>query len=419
MAYTTIPAHGESDGWNFIASPLTANTDPTTVENMIISTEYDLYRFNQSANMEWQNYKAHTDDFVLENGQGYLYANAEDVNIIFKGDFNEDETKEISLVYDANADFAGWNLVGNPFPVSAYADRSYYVMNEDGTAIEPVPVSMETAILVCTGVMVKADNQGETVVFSKDAPESVSNQGNLQITVARDNLRGNAMQDKVIVSFNEGDRLEKFVFNEGNARISIPQGGKEFAIACAEKSGELPLNFEATKNGQYTLSINSNAVELEYLHLIDNMTGADVDLLTPPAFGHPLCEGEAQSGAKLGETTAAGRFPPLRGGQGESKQASYTFTAQTTDYASRFKLVFSVSGNADGDDAPFAFISNGNIIIIGADAHAMLQIVDVTGRVLVCTNAASHISTSGMAKGVYVLRLIEGDKVRTQKIVVR
>lgn len=48
----------------------------------------------------------------------------------------------------------------------------------------------------------------------------------------------------------------------------------------------------------------------------------------------------------------------------------------------------------------------------------MLQIVDVTGRVLVCRDAACHVSTNGMAKGVYVLRLIEGEKVRTQKIVI-
>jgi hypothetical protein len=134
--------------------------------------------------------------------------------------------------------------------------------------------------------------------------------------------------------------------------------------------------------------VNTNNLEFNYLHLIDNLTGADVDLLA------------------------------LRQAQGPM---TYTFEAKTTDYASRFRLVFSVCGDADGDDVPFAFINNGNIIIIGAEADAVLQVVDVLGRVLVCRDAsnASAISTSGMAPGVYVLRLIEGEKERTQKIVVK
>ena len=402
LAYTNVSGYGESNGWNFIASPLTANTAPVAIDNMITEMEYDLYCFNQSANKEWQNYKAHTNEFSIVNGQGYLYDNAEDVNIIFKGDFNEDETKEIGLVYDANASFAGWNLVGNPFPVSAYADRSYYVMNEDGTAIEPVPVSMETAIPVCTGVMVKADNQGETVIFSKDAPESVFNQGVLQIVLSQldsepvEGSKGGVSTssttalDKAIVSFNEGDKLGKFVFNKDNAKLYIPQGNEKYAIAYAEKQGEMPLNFEATENGEYTICIKAENAEFDYLHLIDNLTGADIDLL-------PLC----------------------KGGEEDFHPATYTFTAKTTDYASRFRLVFSVSGDADGDnDAPFAFISNGSIIVSDANADATLQIVDMTGHIIVSANVARNISTNGMAPGVYVLRLIKGDEVKTQRIVV-
>jgi hypothetical protein len=305
MACTTIPGYGEGEGnYRFIASPLAENIAPIEIGEMIPTAgTYDLYRFDQTEYAEWQNYKAN--NFTLTNGQGYLYANAEDVNLIFKGVFNEEETKEITLAYDANATFAGWNLVGNPFPLSAYANRSYYVMNEDGTSIEPVSISSETVIALCTGVMVKAETTGESVTFSKTAPSGQNNQGVLQIAVAQANTRGNAVEDKAIVSFNSGDRLEKFVFNEDNATLSIPQGGKDFAIANAEKMGEMPLNFKAAKNGEYTITVNPEAVEMDYLHLIDNMTGVDIDLLASP---------------------------------------SYSFNAKTTDHASRFRLVFSVLG---------------------------------------------------------------------------
>ena len=394
MAYTTISGYGEGEGnYCFIASPLVENTDPTTVDNMITETAYDLYRFDQSENAEWQNYKypENTPNFFLANGQGYLYANAEDVNVIFKGEFNEDDTKEEGLAYDANAEFAGWNLVGNPFPVNAYANKSYYTMNEEGTAVEPNMVSSATAIPACTGVMVMAEAEDETVVFSTEAPEAATNQGCLRIAVAQANKRGTSTGsvtalDKAIVSFNAGDRLEKFVFNKENAVISIPQGGKELAIACSDKQGEIPLNFKATKNGEYTITIYPEAVKLDYLHLIDNLTGADVDLLA------------------ASPSTGSG--------------AGYTFEAKTSDYASRFRLVFS-SSEMDGPSTgsgTFAFINNGNIIING---EGTLQIVDVTGRILICKDALNaSLTTEEMVPGVYVLRLINGNNVKTQKIVI-
>ena len=362
---------------------------------MITEADYDLYQFNQSAtDGEWQNYKAN--NFNLLNGQGYLYANENDVNIIFKGDFNENDTKEIALAYDANAEFSGWNLVGNPFPVNSYANRSYYVMNEAGTAIEPVAVSMETAIPACTGVMVKADNTGETITFSKTAPEILSqNNGVLQIAVAEagtsalrqaqgPQVLGSSPLDKAIVSFNAGDRLEKFVFNEDNAQLYIPSGKNNYAIACAEKTGEMPLNFKATKNGVYTITVNAETAEMEYLHLIDNITGNDVDLLIEPC---------------------------------------YTFETKTTDYASRFKLVF----NANVEDGPstgsgtFAFInSSGNLTIYGIEGEATLQILDVLGHVLSSEQfSGSYEKKLNVAPGVYMLRLINGDDVKVQKIVVR
>jgi hypothetical protein len=82
--------------------------------------------------------------------------------------------------------------------------------------------------------------------------------------------------------------------------------------------------------------------------------------------------------------------------------------------------VFSVGGDEDDDNAPFAFVSNGNIVIIGAEAGSTLQIVDVTGRILVSRrgDAINRVSTNGMASGVYVLRLISGEDVKTQKIVI-
>ena len=109
--------------------------------------------------------------------------------------------------------------------------------------------------------------------------------------------------------------------------------------------------------------------------------------------------------------TPAGNSPSERGLGGV-----YTFTAKTTDYESRFKLVFAV-GSSTGSDT-FAFISNGNIIVNG---EGTLQIFDAMGRQLFSKELStfnSQLSTLNYTPGVYVLRLINGDDVRTQKIVV-
>ena len=308
--------------------------------------------------------------------------------------------QEVGLTYDGTAQFAGWNLVGNPFPYSATVSRSYYVMNEDGTAIEPTPLSSGSTIAACTGIMVKAVGANESVTFSKATRQVLEEKGLMHIALSQVverplNLSEGGVSsgsttariDKAIVSFNAGDALEKFVFNEKNAQISIPQGGKDHAIATVGRDAKfcvstMPLNFKASKNGTYTISVSLDNVDLDYLHLIDNLTGSDTDLLVSP---------------------------------------NYTFTAKTTDYASRFRLVF--SGQADGpsaDEQPFAYISNGNIVINEADAlGASLQVVDMTGRIVLSTGGHTRcVPTTGIPSGVYVLRLVNGDEVKTQKIVI-
>ena len=119
---------------------------------------------------------------------------------------------------------------------------------------------------------------------------------------------------------------------------------------------------------------------MSYLHLIDNLTGTDVNLLVEP---------------------------------------SYTFTARFDDYASRFKLVYSARKSIEeiGEDEVFAFIHDGEIIV---ESDGIVQVIDMLGRVLLTHVDNTHtVSTAGFVPGVYVLRLINGNSVRTQRIVVR
>lgn len=332
-----VSGYGESEGgWKLIASPVVGSIEATTVDNIFSATDYDLYYYDQGEVSEWRNYKS--EPFELENGQGYLYATKEGQTLVFRGTHNVADTYEVTLAYtedNPNPSKRGWNLIGNPFTVPAYVDRSYYTMNEDGSAIEPNAASSATAIPACNGVMVKAEAPNETVIFSKATRWNAPNQGGLQITVTQvdknDSSAGSTIVDKAIISFNPGDQLGKFDFNS-NAVVYLPQGGKDYAIvsvggdaARLVSTTEIPVNFKATENGQYTISVNPEGVEMSYLHLIDNLTGADIDLL--------------------------GEFPLSKEDQGDStpQPVTYTFTAKPTDQASRFRLVFSFCGDTGID----------------------------------------------------------------------
>lgn len=360
-----IAAYSGNGGYYLIASPI-GESDPAGVENML-ANDFDLYYFDQSQDLEWINYEAGA--FNLVAGKGYLYANSEDVTLKFTG-APYSGNGEVALVKDDNANLSGWNLVGNPFAQTAYVTKAFYTMNGDGSE---VIAGTGNSVEPMEGIFVIAETDGEVMTFSTEAPQSKD--AALVMNVSRN--RGNAI-DRAIVRFGEESILPKFTLNRNSTKLYIPQSDKDYAVVSANSDmGEMPVNFKTAENGTYTLNFNAKEVSFSYLHLIDNLTGADVNLLDNP---------------------------------------SYTFQAKSTDYASRFKLVFVTGSNSNNDN--FAFFSNGSFVI-NNEGEATLQIVDVMGRIIKSEtiNGCANVSLNA-APGVYVFNLVNGNNIRTQKIVV-
>ena len=221
-------------------------------------------------------------------------------------------------------------------------------------------------------VFVYAENHEETLIFSTENNNEMA--AGLVLNVSQG--RGNVI-DRAIIRFGESRQLPKFQLNRNHTKLYISQNGKDFAVVSSEDMGTLPVNFKAEANGSYTISLNTDEVRFSYLHLIDNMTGNDIDLLKTP---------------------------------------NYSFEAKTTDYESRFKLVF-VCGDTN-DDNDFAFYSNGSFVISN-EGHAKLQVIDITGRIIKreSINGCASISVNA-APGIYLFRLINGNDVKVQKIMV-
>ncbi|MBR2771788.1 MAG: hypothetical protein IKD78_07215, partial [Bacteroidales bacterium] len=108
-------------------------------------------------------------DFTeLEATKGYLYANSAEVTLGFSGTLeNSSAAVSVPLSYTNGANLSGFNLVGNPFPCNAYLDREYYTLSTDGTDINPEAIPATTPIPPGTAVFVKAEAEGETVVFTR------------------------------------------------------------------------------------------------------------------------------------------------------------------------------------------------------------------------------------------------------------
>ena len=175
----------------------------------------------------------------------------------------------------------------------------------------------------------------------------------------------------------------------GNSLIYARMENEDYQTLFAPTgTSTVPVRFEPSQDGVYTMRWGTLHGDFHYLHLIDNMSGADVDML---------------------------------------RSEEYRFEATTSDYISRFKLVFEVTGLEEEDDneddngssiVNFAFRMGDEIIVNGA---GYLEVFDVQGRRLSAkrlVDAQSSVSLPNVAAGIYFLRLSDDKQVRTQKMVI-
>ena len=366
--------HGDKGGYYLIASPVTV--DPSTIEGMTVNP-FDLYYFDESKEDEWRNYEANT--FNLVPGKGYLYAKeASTVGETFSFElsgtaYNGDPIK---LQKTDNAQFEGWNLVGNPLNEAIYIDRDFYVMNEGLELIQG-----SGAIEPMQGFFVTADTDEEELSFSTTAPS----QNDKKIVISVSNGKRSVI-DRATVRFDQGRQLPKFMLNDDNTKLYIPDGNEEYAVVRRTKSGNLPVYFEPAEDGEYNINVNPESLKVTYLHLIDNKENVDIDLLSMP---------------------------------------TYRFKAEANEKPNRFELIYKTGQSSYKEVKPrggkndFSFYNNGNLIIEN-EGESTLQVIDINGRILSNEKInGSHSKNIDAVPGIYTIRLINSNDVMTQKIVVK
>ena len=160
------------------------------------------------------------------------------------------------------------------------------------------------------------------------------------------------------------------------------------------------------------------------------------DLYNITATAHPAEAGTVSGEGlyRFGETCTVTATPIAddysfdnwtQNGEVVSTEASYSFMViSDVDLVANFSEVLSIGdeGNADAstDSKTFGFINDsGNFCIFSIEGEATLQVIDVMGHILSSENFnGSYEKRLDVVPGVYMLRLINGNNVKVQKIVI-
>ena len=409
-------ASDSGDYWYAISSAISepniiTKTNLITIDGYITiegvdypDDQYDLYRFNESVELQWENYRStsivHTGFDVnntnssLENGRGYLYRNENDYTVTYRGTINTGNIayplSYTSTVGGQDNPLVGFNLIGNPYTQKITMLNTTLVDN-DGNQIKDgeTPVNLTGFYKLSTegnwgvkitsdaekidvgeGVLVQVPEAAKKVKFSQtERAAKRANGDNIMFAIAN-----SIYSDQTYALFENGLSLNKInQQNENIPMLYINHNDEDFAIATMNKDTKsFNLNFEAKATGLFTLSCKTNG-DFSYLHLIDKVAGCDVDLLNG---------------------------------------SDYSFIGMPGDSKDRFVVRLSETVTDSHGNVIFAY-QNGNDIIVSGEGE--LQIFDVMGR-MIATQRINGVETVNVSTtGVYIFRLNE----KSQKIVVR
>jgi len=302
---TNVPATvnrylpGASQAWHLLSSPMVAQAiSPAFTADP--ATSYDFYSWYEPSDI-WVNFKNSTEppiwntangDGNFKPGKGYLIAYlGTGLTKTFAGNLNAGEVSA-TLTNTASGVYAGYNLVGNPYPsamdwkASSGWDRSSLVASGDGYVMSVWNDALSTGnygefssallsgtgtngvsqyIPVGQGFMVQAATSGN--ISSTDAVRVHADQAYLKSTEAVPNtlrlkVSGNAntYSDEIMIEFghqtSEGgaEKMNSFYETAPSLFTVKTDGNYSIDFRGEPEAVTIPLSFKAGVDGNYTIS---------------------------------------------------------------------------------------------------------------------------------------------------------------------
>lgn len=371
----------DASSWQFISSPV----KNVMVTDFLPATGYDFMKYDGTqTGAEWYNYQAHEAEFenALVLGRGYLVSYETESMASFQGALNNETSFTFTDVkpYVENNDYANLYLLGNPFSfdmdlanLNAYGmEAGIAVINATGNGYE---YRTSGVVNVGDGFFVKAAEATASLSYSEGAKRGNDNVAPSINLIATSNT-GN---DNVIIRF-AGEETEGFNkldnFDKGIAEIYVENNNGRYAImSYDEKATEIEVNFHANQMGNYTIAAITEG-DFRNVVLVDRLSGIETNLMIE----------------------------------------DYNFTATSGDNAKRF-LIKIDNGHQSSDNANFAYQSGEELVV---EAEGTVQIIDIMGRIVYCDDVEStnnRINVSNFNNGTYVVRVINENDVKVQKII--
>ena len=361
---------------------------------------------------------------VMIPGKGYMMAVDKETTLINTGTLSNGTVQRKITCSDLESPMSklkGFNLVGNPFQsylnFNEFANDNgidtYYILDANAhgylaytTGSTPQPSDWMNGVVGYTasqyihphqGFFVHTDEAALTLKFQSDArcasvptgfTSNYRDEATLYPLINLVCTDAEGMCDYATIELNRpeqgGGRKAKGL-HAGDGIIYTRLDSEDYHIAFTECGTQsVNLHFEAFENGIFTLRWNMQNGDFSYLHLIDNLTGSDIDCLVAD---------------------------------------EYRFEASTHDYTSRFRLVFDFTGVEENDEpaegsGSFIFQMGDELIVNG---EGLLQMFDLNGRCLLSETLHGQQNAVGMpsvSNGVYIMRLTANNQTRTQKMVI-
>ena len=342
-------------------------------------------------------------------GKGYLMAIQQESYMNNTGTLNKgDVTIHLTAQGDhdefGDINNKGCNLIGNPYQgylnldaIDGYnifyiydADQNMYVPYVKESSLNPWTPSQyihpHQGFFVVTGAEEDLTFTTDMVSTTKDAGSYLREERPSYplVNLFAENATG--QRDMTVIEFNRpelGGAHKVNVLRNATFKVAAHLDNQSYSVLFTPEGTErVPVHFHTYEDGVFTLRWDTQNGDFTSLRLVDNVTGVNYDMLA---------------------------------------NDSYTFESTTEDYPSRFYITYACtdideqlgeSGNS------FCFYDGSEWVVNG---KGQLDVIDVTGRVLRSerlSNDQNRVNLNGYAKGMYMMRLVDGKQVRVQKIVV-
>ena len=321
-------------------------------------------------------------DETFVQGVGYLASYEKQETATLTGTFYS-ETSFVAypeLSYTEGKDLANTYLLGNPFTFDMDMSRASFTNLVNGIAVvteEGGYDYTQTTIPVGDGFFVQTIGEGAEFSYDhKNVPaETRSGRQANSINVI---ATGKAGKDNAVINFagqSEGfSKLQNL--NEEIATVFVSNNGKRYGIANVDENvAEVELSFVASQMGNYSISLDING-EFEEVTLVDRFAGIETNMLL---------------------------------------ENEYNFTATSRDNANRFVVKLD-NRQQTTDNSQFVYQSGEELII---NAEGTIQIIDMMGRVVYSNEMNNgRINVSDFNNAAYVVRVVNAEGVKSQKVVI-